>query len=83
MRPWADFLALLEPYYLKRGQGRPPIPQPVRLRIYFLPQGFGGPTPPQRSFLLTWSRRAAWPAWTRVTCRMRLRYAIPASLAEA
>ena len=60
--PWKDFLAIIEPYYPKRGNGRPPIPLPVMLRIYFMQQWFGLSDPARRSFLLTWSLRAALPA---------------------
>jgi transposase, IS5 family len=38
--PWGEFGALIEPYYPKAGNGRPPIGLERMLRIYFLQQWF-------------------------------------------
>src|SRR5579863_9596535 len=34
--PWQQLLELIEPYYPKAGNGRPPLGQEKMLRIYFL-----------------------------------------------
>ena len=36
--PWARWWGLLEPYYPKAGNGRPPVGVERMLRIYFLQQ---------------------------------------------
>jgi IS5 family transposase len=38
--PWAELRALIEPYYPKVGNGRPPVGVERMLRIYFLQQWF-------------------------------------------
>jgi IS5 family transposase len=38
--PWAELCALIEPFYPKAGNGRPPIGMERMLRIYFLQQWF-------------------------------------------
>jgi len=38
--PWAELCALIEPYYPKPGNGRPPVGVERMLRIYFLQQWF-------------------------------------------
>ena len=38
--PWAELCKLVEPYYPKAGNGRPPIGLERMLRIYFLQQWF-------------------------------------------
>jgi IS5 family transposase len=38
--PWAELQALIEPYYPKAGNGRPPVGVERMLRIYFLQQWF-------------------------------------------
>jgi IS5 family transposase len=38
--PWAELLALVEPYYPKAGRGRQPLGLEKMLRIYFLQQWF-------------------------------------------
>lgn len=38
--PWADISAVIEPFYPKAGNGRPPIELERVLRIYFLQHGF-------------------------------------------
>jgi IS5 family transposase len=38
--PWAELVALIEPYYPKAGNGRPPVGAERMLRIYFLQQWF-------------------------------------------
>jgi transposase, IS5 family len=38
--PWAELSALIEPYYPKAGNGRPPVGVERMLRIYFLQQWF-------------------------------------------
>ena len=39
--PWKRLLKVIEPYYPKAGNGRPPLPMEVMLRIYFLQQWYG------------------------------------------
>jgi IS5 family transposase len=39
--PWGELLALIEPYYPKAGNGRPPVGLSIMLRTYFLQQWFG------------------------------------------
>jgi IS5 family transposase len=39
--PWADLLAVLEPFYPKGERGRPPIGLERMLRVYFLQQWYG------------------------------------------
>ena len=39
--PWADLLAVIEPYYPKGERGRPPIGLERMLRVYFLQQWYG------------------------------------------
>ena len=38
--PWLRLLKLIEPYYPKAGNGRPPMPMETMLRIYFLQQWY-------------------------------------------
>jgi IS5 family transposase len=38
--PWGEFCALIDPYYPKAGNGRPPIGLERMLRMYFLVNGF-------------------------------------------
>lgn len=38
--PWQRWLDIIEPYYPKAGNGRPPIPMEVKLRIYCLQQWY-------------------------------------------
>ena len=38
--PWQRWLAIVEPYYPKAGNGRPPMPLSVMLRIYCLQQWY-------------------------------------------
>jgi IS5 family transposase len=38
--PWAELQALVEPYYPKGENGRPPIGLSIMLRVYFLQQWF-------------------------------------------
>lgn len=38
--PWAELCALIEPYYPKAGNGRPPVGLERMLRVYFLQQWF-------------------------------------------
>lgn len=38
--PWAELMALIEPYYPKAGRGRQPLGLAKMLRIYFLQQWF-------------------------------------------
>src|SRR5271169_2814709 len=38
--PWAELCALIEPFYPKSGNGRPPVGVARMLRIYFLQQWF-------------------------------------------
>jgi transposase, IS5 family len=41
MIPWAQLLAVIEPYYPKGERGRPPIGLERMLRVYFLQQWYG------------------------------------------
>ena len=36
--PWGELCSLIEPYYPKAGNGRPPVGLKRMLRIYFLQQ---------------------------------------------
>ena len=38
--PWAELQSLIEPYYPKEGNGRPPVGLGIMLRIYFLQHWF-------------------------------------------
>lgn len=38
--PWVRLLNIIEPYYPKKGKGRPPMPMESMLRIYFLQQWY-------------------------------------------
>src|SRR5271156_4439007 len=38
--PWAELESLIEPYYPKEGNGRPPVGLSIMLRIYFLQHWF-------------------------------------------
>jgi len=38
--PWAQLQSLIEPYYPKKGSGRPPVGLRIMLRIYFLQHWF-------------------------------------------
>ena len=38
--PWAELEALIEPYYPREGNGRPPVGLSIMLRIYFLQHWF-------------------------------------------
>ena len=38
--PWAQLQSLMEPYYPKEGNGRPPVGLRIMLRIYFLQHWF-------------------------------------------
>lgn len=38
--PWAEFCALIEPYYAKPGNGRPPVGLERMLRMYFVANWF-------------------------------------------
>ncbi len=38
--PWTRLLKIIEPYYPKAGNGRPPMPMEAMLRIYFLQQWY-------------------------------------------
>lgn len=39
--PWCRLEALIEPFYPKKGNGRPPMPLGTMLRIHFMQQWFG------------------------------------------
>ena len=39
--PWSRLESLIEPFYPKKGNGRPPMPLGTMLRIHFLQQWFG------------------------------------------
>jgi IS5 family transposase len=38
--PWTQLQSLIEPYYPKEGNGRPPVGLGIMLRIYFLQHWF-------------------------------------------
>ncbi len=38
--PWAELESLIEPYYPKTGNGRPPVGLSILLRVYFLQHWF-------------------------------------------
>ncbi|MDP0590277.1 MAG: transposase [Candidatus Endonucleobacter bathymodioli] len=38
--PWVRLLNIIEPYYPKKGKGRPPMPMGSMFRIYFLQQWY-------------------------------------------
>ncbi|MBB4844351.1 IS5 family transposase [Paucibacter oligotrophus] len=38
--PWQELCAVVEPYYPKAGNGRPPVPLPSMLRMYFVQHWF-------------------------------------------
>ncbi len=38
--PWADWEAMIEPYYPKRGRGRPPYPLRPLMRLFLVRQWF-------------------------------------------
>ena len=39
--PWSRLEALIEPFYPRKGNGRPPMPLGKMLRIHFMQQWFG------------------------------------------
>jgi len=39
--PWSRLESLIEPFYPKKGNGRPPMPLGTMLRIHFMQQWFG------------------------------------------
>ncbi len=39
--PWSRLESLIEPFYPKKGNGRPPMPLSTMLRIHFMQQWFG------------------------------------------
>jgi transposase, IS5 family len=39
--PWSRLEALIEPFYPRKGNGRPPMPLGTMLRIHFMQQWFG------------------------------------------
>lgn len=39
--PWSGLESLIEPFYPKKGNGRPPMPLGTMLRIHFMQQWFG------------------------------------------
>ena len=38
--PWPEFCAVIEPFYPKTGNGRPPVGLERMLRMYFIANGF-------------------------------------------
>src|ERR1700756_1952718 len=38
--PWAELMALIEPFYAKAGNGRQPVGLSIMLRVYFVQQWF-------------------------------------------
>lgn len=49
--PWKELCALIEPYYPKRGNGRPPLPLERMLRIHFLQHWFNLSDPAMEEML--------------------------------
>jgi IS5 family transposase len=41
VEPWSRLEALIEPFYPRKGNGRPPMPLGTMLRIHFMQQWFG------------------------------------------
>src|SRR3954453_3751838 len=78
--PWSGLCALIEPFYLKPGNGRPPVGVERMLRIYFLQQWFNCADPggeealhdsvAMRRFVQTAPAREPVPDETTV-CRFR------------
>jgi hypothetical protein len=65
--PWPELLALVEPYYLKAGNGRLPVGLAIMLRSYFPRQWFNFSDP--RGY---WLRVAAAPDETPIPRFRRL-----------
>ena len=62
--PWSALCAVVEPFYPKAGNGRPPIALERMLRMYFLATGSTWPT-------LLWKKRSTTPRpcasfWTSI-----------------
>ena len=49
--PWSRLLKLIEPYYPKAGNGRPPMPMETMLRIYFIQQWYSLSDPAEEEAL--------------------------------
>lgn len=50
--PWSQLEGLIEPFYPKKGNGRPPMPLETMLRIHFMQQWFGYSDPAMEESLL-------------------------------
>ena len=55
--PWPALCGLIEPFYPKAGNGRPPVGVERMLRIYFLQQWFNLSDPAVEEALLFMARR--------------------------
>jgi len=53
--PWGELCALIDPYYPKAGNGRPPVGVERMLRIYFLQQWFNLSDPAVEEALYDWA----------------------------
>ena len=62
--PWAELQALVEPYYPKGENGRPPIGLSIMLRVYFLQQWFNLSDPGAEDTLYESPALGALPAST-------------------
>jgi len=80
--PWAELRALIEPYYPKAGNGRPPVGVERMLRIYFLQQWFNlsDPAVERGAVRLGADAPASWASiWDVSRCRTKLRCASSAT----
>src|SRR5947207_1954610 len=59
--PWPALCALIEPFYPKPGNGRPPVGVERMLRIYFLQQWFNLSDPAvEEDFTIRWQCGVLW-----------------------
>ena len=79
--PWGKLCCLIEPYYPKSGNGRPPVGVERMLRIYFLQQWFNLSDPAVEEALYDSAVFAAsWASiWATSQCRTRPRCASSAT----
>jgi transposase, IS5 family len=61
--PWFRLEALIEPFYPKKGNGRPPMPLSTMLRIYLMQQWFGYSDPAMEEALQMFPCFASLPGW--------------------
>lgn len=63
-RPVARLASLIEPFYPKKGNGRPPMPLGTMLRIHFMQQWFGYSDPAMEEALHEVPLLRQLPVWT-------------------